>query len=289
MILFHRFQLGSFNCMVLRDNSAMMPIQGIFPRVSEDELRQALDTCGIESDEVAGAYDLLYINTGAQQVLVDTGLPAVRGGAVLESMAAAGLDPVAIETIIITHGDGDHIGGIGNFPNARFVMPTKSWELWTDPKSRAGMVQEFIEAFRQFTTDEQMLTAQATSREIYGRDTLSALRDRVDLVEPETEFLSGFKLISAPGHRTDHVAVEISSQGETLLHVVDGFRHPVQILNPNWTSRVDSYPEQTTETIKMLLDRAVQSNATIFATHITFPGLGRLHQTDSGLAWQNIE
>ena len=55
-------------------------------------------------------------------------------------MAAAGLDPKAVETILISHLHGDHIYGLMNhetsaqvFPKAEIVVPAVELEWWTRP------------------------------------------------------------------------------------------------------------------------------------------------------------
>ena len=122
------------------------------------------------------------------------------------------------------------------------------------------------------------------SRGQYGTETLPLLQDRTDQVALEEEFLPGFKLVGAPGHRTDHVAVEISSNGETLLHVADSIRHAIQAAYPHFYSGIDSYPEQIAETNRALLDRAAQNNTLIFGAHMGFPALGRVRV--EGDAWR---
>ncbi|QIW15774.1 MBL fold metallo-hydrolase [Pasteurellaceae bacterium RH1A] len=46
-------------------------------------------------------------------------LPSQEVGAVLK---AKGFDPLAVKTVVMTHMHGDHAGGLGNFPNSRFVL-----------------------------------------------------------------------------------------------------------------------------------------------------------------------
>jgi glyoxylase-like metal-dependent hydrolase (beta-lactamase superfamily II) len=57
-----------------------------------------------------------------------------------ESMAAAGLDPKAVKTILISHLHGDHIYGLMNnesnaqvFPDADIVVPAAELKWWTRP------------------------------------------------------------------------------------------------------------------------------------------------------------
>ena len=195
------------------------------------------------------------------------------------------LQPGDIDTIIITHGDGDHIGGIRAFPNARFTLERAAWDAWTSDVGRAEMIEQFIKLFRG-KMPEDALAQRVHGRGIYGSEVLPALEARVDLVDPEEEFLPGIRLIAAPGHRSDHMAVEIQSVGETLLHIVDGIRHPIQVVHPEWTSFIDSFPEQLTETNRMLFQRAAQKGALVFATHLTFLALGRVQPGVSGWVWE---
>lgn len=87
---------------------------------------------------------------------------------------------------------------------------------------------------------------------------------------------------------SDHSAVEIASQGETLLHVVDAIRHPVQVANPEWASFIDSLPAQIGPTNRLLLDRAVDKQATVFGAHLAFPALGRVEETDEAWRWNPL-
>ncbi|MEM7531063.1 MAG: MBL fold metallo-hydrolase [Chloroflexota bacterium] len=284
----YQFQLGQFTCTALYDNSRVTSPAQLFPTIPEADLQQAMRDCGVTADEVQAGYNCLHIDTDEHSVLIDTGSGA---GHLHESLQAAGIDVDSIDTVIITHGDGDHIGGINGFPNARFVMTPQAWHLWTDPTERHGMVAEFVKLF-QGKLPKGQLTERAVNREAYGSETLPALQFRVELVEPETAFIPGFKLVAAPGHRRDHTAVEIQSQGdnglETLLHVVDGIRHPVQVANPRWASFIDSYPEQTADTNVKLLERAIQNNALIFGAHLSFPALGHVRVTADGIEWSPV-
>lgn len=278
---FQRFTLGRFTAYTLADNKRSMSFQDVFPSINPAELTAALQAAGIEQPEMEVGYNCLLVDTGERKILVDTG---TGQGQLRASLNAAGFAAAAIDTVILTHGDGDHIGGVRGYPNARFVMTEEAWRLWTTPEGQRQMVQQFLELFRG-KMDEEQLAAMGERRLAYGRDVLPTLRERVDLVQPESEFLPGFKLVAAPGHRSDHTAVEITSAGATLLHLVDGLRHPIQAMHPEWTSFIDSFPAQTAATNKKLLARAATPNALLFGAHLPFPALGRVEQTDAGFRW----
>jgi len=292
MSQFHRFQVGELRCTVLNDGGREMPIKRFFPTVDAAELEQALRDCGFSAELNGGldammtpmAFDVLHIDTGTDQILIDTGYGQTE---LLASIAAADLDPAEVSAVLITHGDGDHIGGIDQFPNARFKMPRLAWNLWGNEAGLQRMVTEFTDVFGKLMSVEEVAQA-AAGRMKYGQKILPALAERVDLYEPEIDVLPGIRFVSAPGHRSDHMAVEIRSAGETILHIVDAFRHAVQAARPDWHSFVDSYPDQTVSTIKQLMTRAAENDALVFGTHFPFPGLGQIEKDGAAFRWRTI-
>ena len=58
-------------------------------------------------DRCLGAW--CYLLTGATTLLVDTGIPG-RAGAILRAVRAIGIEPSAIDRIVLTHFDMDHSG-----------------------------------------------------------------------------------------------------------------------------------------------------------------------------------
>jgi glyoxylase-like metal-dependent hydrolase (beta-lactamase superfamily II) len=275
----YEFKLGNFDCAVVADGSRPDTITKTYPTVPAADVSAAMRTLGYDSDEITVGFNLLTINTGEKRVLVDTGFGR---GVLLANLAKLDISLDDIDIIIITHGDGDHIGGLSQFPNAQFVLWQGAWDLWTDDDVRTPMLQQLTTIFTGMT--EEMLERRAD----YGRFTLPNLQseNRLQLVQLEEEFLLGFQLIAAPGHRADHVAVQIQSHGEPLLHIVDSIRHPVQIANPTWVSYIDSYAEQIVDTNKQLLNRAVETEAILFTAHMQFPALGRVMKTDDGFRWE---
>lgn len=284
MTNFHHFQLGKFRCTTLSDSATTWDVWSIFADVPRDRVAAALAEGGHQPAWVRQG-NVLLVDTGSQKVLIDTGLPAARGGQLLESLKAAGVAATEVDIVAITHGDGDHIGGLERFPNAKIVLPREAYRLWTEDSE--GMLEEFLKLFRDKVLAEQ-LAGMRNGRLVYP-NLLPKLQDRLQLVEPEEPFLPGIHFVAAPGHRRDHFAIEIQSDGQTLLHIVDAFRHPIQGKHPDFYSFFDSYPDELAKTTQMLMERAAKKKALVFGSHLPFPALVRIEHEGSGFSWVQVE
>lgn len=279
------FSLGNFKCASLSDgDSRTMPLSAVFPPISEETLNEAKTQFNISKDDVEVGYNVLYIDTGQQKILIDAGL---ANGTLVNSLAQINVQPEEIDLILVTHGDSDHVGGLENFSNARYIIPKESWQQWTNPESLEALNDQFISLFASMRSEEE-LKAMAKSRENYGNTILPSLKDRADLVEAEEEIITGIRFIEAPGHRSDHFAVEITSEGQSLIHIVDSIRHPLQVSYP-WASFIDSFPEQIVETNKILVKRILDKNAKVFGAHFPFPALASIIQQENSLKWKWLQ
>ena len=90
--------------------------------------------CIVISDQNVGDYNVLFVQTGQHQVLIDPGLghhvfpDSVYPGLLKHKLKGLGIYPTDINLIIYSHADVDHIGDrvdqAGNpaFPHARYVL-----------------------------------------------------------------------------------------------------------------------------------------------------------------------
>ncbi|MEM8861590.1 MAG: MBL fold metallo-hydrolase, partial [Chloroflexota bacterium] len=227
--------------------------------------------------------NVLLINTGEQNILIDAGLPT-GPGSLVANLAQAGVAADQIDIVIVTHGDGDHIGGLANYPNAKIVTPSHAYTLWTEDTD--GMVEDFLKLFRDVQTAEE-LAATAAGRAKYA-NVLRNLGDRLVMVEPGEEIAAGITMISAPGHRRDHMAVEVRSGDDVLLHVADAWRHPVQLARPDFYGLFDSFPDILADTMLSLLERAAETDALVFGAHFSFPALIKIKKEDGQFHWIDL-
>jgi glyoxylase-like metal-dependent hydrolase (beta-lactamase superfamily II) len=127
----YHFNVGAFSCVAVCDEHGMVSVGDMYPKVPEDELARAAAALGYTVDAVPMSHTALAIQAGNQWVLVDAGLPQGDGehyGHLLRDLQAEHIAPEDIQIVIITHGHGDHVGGLVNadgefnYPNVRYFM-----------------------------------------------------------------------------------------------------------------------------------------------------------------------
>jgi ribonuclease BN (tRNA processing enzyme) len=110
----YHFQVGDFEYVSLSDGSLDYPPENFFANVPIEYIKQALRQRNLPTDCITTPYTYLYVDTGQHRVLVDMGAGDLgpRTGQLLQNMQAASIDPMEIDTVLITHAHPEHIGGV---------------------------------------------------------------------------------------------------------------------------------------------------------------------------------
>jgi glyoxylase-like metal-dependent hydrolase (beta-lactamase superfamily II) len=272
----YHFNLGNMACTAIQDGTEIVPIESVIKDVPAEALSQGLQANGHALTEAVVYFNCLLLDSGAHKVLVDAGWgqgTQRRNGALLDGLAAEGIAPGEIDTIVLTHGDVDHIGGIATpagelvFPQANYVMLKEALEFWSNPA--------ILSRWPEFLT-------------VFGRKTLPLIRERVQAVEAGVEFLPGFILSPVPGHRPGHTALFVNSGGQRLMHLADTVGDALFFEHPDWHWYADFKPEQAEQDKTRLLDQAAAEGALVFGSHLPFPGVGRVTKAAKGWRWEPL-
>ena len=275
---FRKYQVGDIEVFSLIDGARDVPLRdGAVKNVSIEQVKTALRNAGFPENRAPLRFIVMALRLRGQVVLIDTGtgghpIYGEGNGRLLESMAAAGLDPKTVKTILISHLHGDHIYGLMNnesnvqvFPDADIVVPAAEMKWWTRPgvesldlgPTRKGLAQRI----------------QATV----------ATWKNVRTFEGEPELLPGVQAIEVPGHSPGMVAHLVSSGGKQFLITADLVNLAPHIsTNPEWQLAIDQDPQMAVETRKKIFDRAVADKLIISGTHWLMPNVGTLSKDGNG-------
>ncbi len=259
-------RLGSLMLQSVSDGAILqMDPSSIFRDARPEEWRPHVTLNASGNMELA--LTCLLVQVGERRILVDTGYgvqpdrPEV--GQLATSLAKLGVTAGDIDTVVISHPHGDHIGGatVGSgeavqltYPLARYWLGQSDWEHFSAP----DMLQQ------RGLVDKLMPLANA---------------QRLDLADGEQEIAPGVRLLPLPGHTPGHMGVAFTAGQEMAIYVGDLIHHPLQIEHPEWSPIFDSLPPLSRETRRRLVERARREHALVLSYHLPFPGLGHIGAT----------
>lgn len=270
-----RIRIGRFTVTALTDGFADMPFAYFTGRPEAEVARTARR---MHADHGDGALRLSFnqflVSDGDSHVLIDTG-PAGRfgeSGSLPRGLAAAGVAPEEIDAVILTHFHADHIsglvaGGRKAFPNAQVYGDRRDVSYWTDPARRASAPDYLLSSFDA------------------AGEVLRLVPD-LQRTDGATRVADGIAIVDLAGHTPGHVGVAIEDGTERLLMTSDMLFHPVvHPRAPDVGFVFEQDPAAAEAMRRRFFQTAADEGTLIAATHMPFPGLGRIVDDGGRYAW----
>lgn len=269
-----QIKVGRFTVTALSDGFTDMPF-GYFPGRSAEEVETAAKTAFVaKSGGIRFMFNQYLIDDGERRILIDTGPGGSLGqtGQLPQALETLGLAPEKIDAVIITHMHQDHIGGLvvggrQNFSNADIYVDRRDVAHWTDPAKQAGAPDYLQNSFR-LSSD------------------LVRLYPKLQAIDGEREIVRGVSIVDLTGHTPGHVGVRIADAGQSLMMASDMLFpvvHPAMGTDVNFLFEQDRPAAQAMRA--RFFPQAAAEGALIAATHMPFPGLGRVVTDRGQLRW----
>jgi glyoxylase-like metal-dependent hydrolase (beta-lactamase superfamily II) len=254
---YRRVKLGAFEVTTILAGTRTVPNpQTIFGmNVTEQTFAEASRANHIPTDAAQFFFTPTVVNTGSELILFDTGL---QGSATVAALNAAGYDADQIDTVVLTHMHGDHIGGLmtdgaPTFANARYV--TGAIEFDTNAAANN-------ERFNQM---------------------VRPLAEKMTMLNDGGSVASGVTAMAAFGHTPGHMAYRLESNGQQLVLGADFANHYVwSLAYPDWEVKFDRDKAAAAQTRRRMLDMMAADKIPVVGYHMPFPAIGYVETREDG-------
>jgi glyoxylase-like metal-dependent hydrolase (beta-lactamase superfamily II) len=270
-----RINVGRFEVTFLSDGFIDFPFN-LFTGAPPEKVEEAVSAFfAARPTGVRSGFTVWLIRDGDLLVLVDTGPAGTvskTSGRLPSALAAIGVKPEQIDAVIITHMHVDHIaglvaGGKVNFPNA---------EIYIDSRE----IAHFTDASKANAAPDLLKSGFAKSREVL------ALYPRLQRIDNGREISRGISVFDLAGHTPGHTGVRIEDGADSLLLVADMLFHPAAHPGiPGLGILFEQDKAAADDARKRFFSSAAESGALLAATHMPFPGLGRIVKDGARLRW----
>ena len=278
---FYRYKVGDFEVTVVSDGLNRFKLPDNFvSNVKKEDVQNALGAAHHDREIFDNTYTPILVNTGSKLVLIDTGTGEAgfnsskgMNGLFTSNLAAAGLTPENIDTIIISHYHNDHVGGLVKadnspaYPNAEILVPANEHKFWMDDgeMSRAG--------------PGRMEGLFKNNRRIFNAEVLK----RVRTFEWDKEVVPGITSVGTPGHSTAHTSFVVQS-GNKKVFVQGDVTHVPYLFarNPGWHLAFDQDANTAEATRRKVYDMLAAEKMMVQGFHYPFPAHAFIEKTPTG-------
>lgn len=255
------FKVGALELVSLHDTQFVMPNDAkVFGLdAGADAVATVLKDAGAPTDKITLSVDALLVKDGSRLILIDTGI-GPKGGKLIASLKQAGVTPDQITDVLISHGHGDHIGGLVDgdgkpaFANAKVRLTAAEW----DSVKSSGQADTIV----------------------------AAVTPQVETFAPGAQISPSVKSVEVKGHTPGHTAYEITSSKKTLLAIGDSAHSSIiSLAKPEWFIQFDGDKPTARDSRKELLTELAKSGQLVFSPHFPYPGVGTVKAKGTGFVW----
>jgi glyoxylase-like metal-dependent hydrolase (beta-lactamase superfamily II) len=270
---YYRFAVGDAPAVMVSDGGLPLgPPADSFWAAKED-----VDNLLIENrepiDRVTLQQNIMVIRLNGKLVLFDTGMGTLKNfgpfgptvGELVPNLIKAGINPVDIDAVVLSHAHIDHSSGImrddgrRNFPNATYYISQTDFDFWTDEHNYVPLERD------------------------QARKNLLPNLERIHFVRDGEELLPGITAIHAPGHSPGHMMYMINSGKDQLCYIGDMAHHQVLLLRqPRMPFKFDVDTALSGETRMRMLSMLADNRIQILSYHFAWPGIGHIVRFGEG-------
>lgn len=255
---FNRMKLGSFEVTTLLVGTRTVEgPQNIFGmNVSAEAFATASAAARIPTNAAQFFFTPTVVNTGSELILFDTGL---NPDAISTALEAAGYSTDQVDTVVITHMHGDHVGGTAGesgptFANAKHMTGAAEMNFWSG-------------------TDQ--------NKAFEGK--IRPIMDRFEMIDDGASVASGVTAMAAFGHTPGHMAYMLESDGQQMVLAADFANHYVwSLAHPDWEVKFDMDKSAAAATRRKMLGMMAADNVPFVGYHMPFPAIGYVETHGEG-------
>ncbi len=256
---------------VVEDPRALFETARFFPDSTEDAIAEARGWMGerffdAESGCFVLAVQSYVVRAGGRTILIDACVGNHKQGRRraswnggnwpwLENLAAVGVAPEDVDTVVCTHLHVDHAGWNTRLVDGRWVP--------TFPNAEYLTVQAELDSL-----ERNRVSGPDQYRHLYDDSVLPVIESgQIVIVETDHAVAPGVDLEPSPGHTPGHVSVRMASDGAAAVAIGDMLHHPIQGTHPEWNSMVCEDPELARRTRIDFLERTADSGIAVLPAH----------------------